>query len=190
MFRGSENFATHRNWRLNAFAGLSAAVAGWAAMGIFFFLTGIASPSTAEAMFITAAFLALLASIFGWQIRGTGGEQRLRVDEALNNMHQGLCMFDAQNRLVVWNERYRDMYRIDPHCIWRGCTVHDLLEARIASGTFPLDPQAAEGDVVESLERGGAFTLNAQLKDAPTTAAVTQPMKSGGWVVTHEDITE
>ncbi len=49
-------------------------------------------------------------------------------------------MFDAQNRLVVWNERYRDMYRIDPHRIWRGCTVRDLLEARIAAGTFPLDP--------------------------------------------------
>src|SRR6185295_4413372 len=164
MFRGSENFATHRNWRLNAFAGLVGAIAGLAAMGIFFFLTGIASPSTAEAMFITAAFLALLASIFGWQIRGTGGEQRLRLDEALNNMHQGLCMFDAQNRLVVWNERYREMYRIEP--------------------------QRYEADLREALKRGQAFTLTIQLKDGRTVAVVNQPMQSGGWVATHEDVTE
>jgi len=190
MFRGSENFATHRNWRLNAFAGLVGAIAGLAAMGIFFFLTGIASPSTAEAMFITAAFLALLASIFGWQIRGTGGEQRLRLDEALNNMHQGLCMFDAQNRLVVWNERYREMYRIEPQRIWRGCTVRDLLDARIASGTFPLDPQRYEADLREALKRGQAFTLTIQLKDGRTVAVVNQPMQSGGWVATHEDVTE
>src|SRR6187200_212256 len=190
MFRGSENFATHRNWRLNAFAGLVGAIAGLAAMGIIFFLTGIASPSTAEAMFITAAFLALLASIFGWQIRGTGGEQRLRLDEALNNMHQGLCMFDAQNRLVVWNERYREMYRIEPQRIWRGCTVRDLLDARIASGTFPLDPQRYEADLREALKRGQAFTLTIQLKDGRTVAVVNQPMQSGGWVATHEDVTE
>ena len=38
----------------------------------------------------------------------------MRLDGALNNMNQGLCMFDAQNRLVVWNERYRAMYNIDP----------------------------------------------------------------------------
>ena len=115
MFRGSTNFAIHRDWRLTAFAGLVGALAGLAAMGIIFFFTGLASTKTAETLFIAAAFLALLASIFGWQIRG--GEQHLRLDEALNNMNQGLCMFDAQNRLVVWNERYREMYRIDPHRI-------------------------------------------------------------------------
>ena len=77
-------------------------------------------------------------------IRGNGGEQNLRLDDALNNMDQGLCMFDAQNRLVVWNERYRAMYNIDPHRIWRGCTIRDLLDARIAAGTFPLDPARYE----------------------------------------------
>jgi diguanylate cyclase (GGDEF)-like protein/PAS domain S-box-containing protein len=141
-------------------------------------------------MFIAAAFLALFASIFGWQIRGTSGEQHLRLDEALNNMNQGLCMFDAQNRLVVWNERYREMYRIDPHRIWQGCTVRDLLEARMASGTFPLDPHRYEWDLREALKQGQAFTLTIQLKDGRTVAVVNQPMQSGGWVATHEDVTE
>jgi diguanylate cyclase (GGDEF)-like protein/PAS domain S-box-containing protein len=139
---------------------------------------------------IAAGTLALLASALVWQIRRSGGEQYLRLDEALNNMTHGLCMFDAQNRLVVWNERYRDMYRIDPRRIWRGCTVRDLLDARIASGTFPLDPQRYDSDLHEALKQGRAFTLNIQLKDGRTIAVVNQPMQSGGWVATHEDITE
>src|SRR4029078_9921805 len=190
MFRGSGSFATYRDWRLIAFAGLVGAIASLAAMGLIFFLTGIASTLFAEAMLVAAASLALLASILGWQFRGNGGEQHLRLDEALNNMNQGLCMFDAQNRLVVWNERYQEMYRIDSRRIWRGCTVHDLLEARMASGTFPLDPQRYESDLREALKRGQAFTLTFQLKDGRTIAVVNQPMQSGGWVATHEDVTE
>src|SRR5262249_31132685 len=158
MFRGPGNFASQRDWRLITFAGLVGAIASLAAMGILFFFTGVKS-ALAEALFVGAASLALAASILGWQIHNRSGEQHLRLDEALNNMNQGLCMFDAQNRLVVWNERYREMYRIDQRRIWRGCTVHDLLEARIAAGTFPLDPQRYESDLREALKRGQAFTL-------------------------------
>ena len=190
MFRVLGDFTAYRDWRLIAFAGLIGAIAGLAAMGFIFFYTGIASTSFTQAVLITAGTLALLASALVWQIRRSGGEQYLRLDEALNNMTHGLCMFDAQNRLVVWNERYRDMYRIDPRRIWRGCTVRDLLDARIASGTFPLDPQRYDSDLHEALKQGRAFTLNIQLKDGRTIAVVNQPMQSGGWVATHEDITE
>jgi diguanylate cyclase (GGDEF)-like protein/PAS domain S-box-containing protein len=189
MFRGPGSFATQRDWRLITLAGLIGAIASLAAMGILFFFTGVKS-SLAEAMFVGAASLALAASILGWQIHNAGGEQHLRLDEALNNMNQGLCMFDAQNRLVVWNERYREMYRIDPHRIWRGCTVHDLLEARTAAGTFPRDPQRYETDLRDALKQGQAFTITFQLKDGRTIAVVNQPMQSGGWVATHEDVTE
>ena len=190
MFRVLGVFTAYRDWRLIAFAGLIGAIAGLAAMGFIFFYTGIASTSFTQAVLIAAGTLALLASALVWQIRRSGGEQYLRLDEALNNMTHGLCMFDAQNRLVVWNERYRDMYRIDPRRIWRGCTVRDLLDARIASGTFPLDPQRYDSDLHEALKQGRAFTLNIQLKDGRTIAVVNQPMQSGGWVATHEDITE
>ena len=75
-----------------------------------------------------------------WRVRQKLSEQNMRLDGALNNMNQGLCMFDGENRLVVWNERYRTMYNIDPKHIWRGCGIRDLLDARITAGTFPLDP--------------------------------------------------
>jgi diguanylate cyclase (GGDEF)-like protein/PAS domain S-box-containing protein len=190
MFRVLGDFAAYRDWRLTAFAGLGGAIASLAAMGLVFFYTGFASTSFALAMVAAAAALALLATILAWRVRRNGGEQHLRLDEALNNMNQGLCMFDAQNRLVVWNERYREMYGIDTRAIWRGCTVRDLLDARIAAGTFPLDPGQYNVDLQSALRQGRAFTLNVNLADGRTIAVVNQPMQSGGWVATHEDVTE
>jgi diguanylate cyclase (GGDEF)-like protein/PAS domain S-box-containing protein len=105
-------------------------------------------------------------------------------------MIQGLCMFDAQNRLVVWNERYRAMYNIDPKRIWRGCTIRDLLDARIAAGMFPLDPARYDRELRAALKQGNRFTLNIELIDGRTISVVNQPIEGGGWVATHEDITE
>ena len=94
-------------------------------------------------------------------------ERNRWLDAAINNMIQGLCMFDAQNRLLVWNERYRAMYNIDPSKIWRGCTIRDLLDARIAAGTFPLDPARYDAELRAALKAGKAFTLNIELGGRP-----------------------
>src|SRR5262245_26551366 len=69
-------------------------------------------------------------------------------------MNQGLCMFDAQGRIAIWNERYRQMYNIDPRDIWRGCNVPDLLASRMKAGTFPLDPDRYDADLRAALMQG------------------------------------
>ncbi len=99
-------------------------------------------------------------------------------------------MFDGQNRLVVWNERYRSMYNIDPQRIRAGCAIRDLLEARKAAGTFPHDPGTYEAELRATIDRGNAFTLNVELDDGRTIAIVNTPTAGGGWVATHEDVTE
>ena len=111
-----------------------------------------------------------------------------RLAGALNNMNQGLCMFDAQNRLQVWNERYREMYGIDPNAIWTGCTIRDLLKARIAAGTFPLDPEKYDSELREAIKQGKVYVITTELADGRTIAVVNQPIEGGGWVATHEDI--
>ena len=113
-----------------------------------------------------------------------------RVAGALDNMNQGLCMFDAENRLQVWNERYREMYRIDPKRIWTGCTIQDLLQARIAAGTFPLDPEKYDSELREAIKQGKVYVITIELADGRTIAVVNQPIEGGGWVATHEDISE
>jgi diguanylate cyclase (GGDEF)-like protein/PAS domain S-box-containing protein len=141
---------------------------------------------------VTAVVLALC--MFGvWSDRRNReklSERNRWLDAAIDNMIQGLCMFDAQNRLMVWNERYQSMYNIDPTKIWRGCTVRDLLDARVAVGAFPLDSAGYEAKLNEALKQNKALTLNIELADGRTIHVVNRPTPSGGWVATHEDITE
>ena len=190
MFRALKYFDTNRGWRKYCFVGVLIVAAALAlAEAIYGFSI---PPGSIHFSFIAVAGalgVCLVVSMSA-RIRQKLSEQNLQLDVALNNMNQGLCMFDAQNCLVVWNERYRDMYSIDPRHIWRGCTIRDLLNARIAAGTFPLDPLRYDEDLRAALQKRTAFTLNIELKDGRTIAVVNQPMKDGGWVATHEDITE
>jgi diguanylate cyclase (GGDEF)-like protein/PAS domain S-box-containing protein len=117
-------------------------------------------------------------------------EQHLRLDAALNNMNQGLVMFDASERLVVCNDRYIKLYGLSPEIVKPGCTVRELLEHRTATGTF-------SGNVDEYLERllaavrnGTTSCVTVELSDGRIIDVVNQPMAAGGWVATHEDITE
>ena len=55
-----------------------------------------------------------MTSMIGRRARDAVREHHHRLNGALNNMSQGLCMFDADNRLVVWNERYVEMYNVPP----------------------------------------------------------------------------
>jgi len=117
-------------------------------------------------------------------------EQNKRLDGALNSMIQGLCMFDADDRLLLWNQRYLAMYHINPKNIWRGATIRDVLEARRAAGTFPLDVEAYIQERRSVLDRGGTMTMTIEIADGRFTTVTYHAMADGGWVAMHEDITE
>ncbi len=119
-------------------------------------------------------------------------EQKLQLDTALNNMSQGLNMFDASGRLVVCNERYLGMYGLSPDIVKPGCTVAELVQARIASGTFfAADPQRYTAELLEAMRKRGATSTTMELPDGRIIAVISHPTPDGsGWVVTHEDITE
>jgi len=185
--------AKYRAWSRVHIAGMLGFAVTLAAMAIVdAYAVSLTSLSIAVSGVVGALFgICIAGSMVAWRVRQSLREKNRRLDVALNNMNQGLCMFDADNRLVVWNERYVSMYRIDPRHIWRGCTIRDLLDARIAAGTFPLDPGRYDADLRLALRDGKTFTLTIELADERVIAVVNQPMQSGGgWVATHEDITE
>ena len=191
MRRALSFFGEYRDRQMIAFAGVLGIAVAVVMMGIIDAYSVSPSAVSLTLAAVVGAFgICIVGSMSAWRIRQKLSEQNLRFDVALNNMNQGLCMFDAQGLMAVWNERYRQMYNIDPRRIWRGCTVRDLLDARIAAGTFPLDPERYDADLRAALKQGKAFTLNAELKDGRTIAVVNQPMPGGGWVATHEDVSE
>ncbi len=183
----------HRHdWRTVVFAGtVGFALTLGFMLGIERFSVSLTALSIALAAVVGALIgVCLTAALASRRARRALSEQNDRLGHAIDNMKQGLCMFDAQNRLMVWNERYRAMYQIEPHRIWRGCRIRDMIDARIAAGTFPLDPERYEADLHAALSEGKAVTLEVDLADGRSIAVVNQPIKGGGWVATHEDVTE
>jgi diguanylate cyclase (GGDEF)-like protein len=116
--------------------------------------------------------------------------QNLRFDAALNNMSQALLMFDSKARLVISNDRYQEMYGLSPEIVKPGCRLRDLLEHRRSNGTFADDPDSYIENVISVIAEGKTWGQFMELPDGRTISVVNHPMAGGGWVATHEDITE
>jgi diguanylate cyclase (GGDEF)-like protein len=117
-------------------------------------------------------------------------EHHLRLDTALNNMSQGLVMFDAEARMVICNQRYMDLYGLDSSAVKPGIALPDLLEARVRTGSYPGDPKAYVAELLSTIRKGFTSSVRSELADGRVIVVVNQPMAGGGWVATHEDITE
>ncbi len=117
--------------------------------------------------------------------------QNACIDAALNHMSQGLCMFDGQQNLVIANQRYARMYGLSPDLIKPGTPFLDIIKYRIANGVFA--GRAPEDYIRERLAavlEGKASTKIQQLADGRIVAISHRPVADGGWVATHDDITE
>jgi diguanylate cyclase (GGDEF)-like protein/PAS domain S-box-containing protein len=116
--------------------------------------------------------------------------QRQTFNAALNNMNQGLCMFDASAHLVLSNDRYAEMYRLSPDDVRPGRTLRELCEARRATGTFAEDPEVYSRDMAARVAQGKTNQVMVDLADGRTVSMVNRSVPGGGWVATHEDVTE
>src|SRR3989304_3028379 len=117
-------------------------------------------------------------------------EQRRQLDAAVSNMSQGLIMFDASERIVMCNQRYIDMCGLPADAVTAGRTFREVLQARQALGTFSNDLEKYRAALLDGLASGNpvsAVTVNA---DGRTYHVINVPMTGGGWVATHEDVTE
>ena len=120
-------------------------------------------------------------------------EQRLRLekqrlDTAVNNMTQGLLLFDSSRRLVVCNPRYIEMYGLSIEVVKPGCTFHDIIAHRKATGSFAGDVDAYCARILRDIGLRQAMTIT--IPDGRSVQIVNEPLADGGWVATHEDITE
>ncbi|MGH6682584.1 MAG: PAS domain S-box protein, partial [Pseudolabrys sp.] len=117
-------------------------------------------------------------------------EQKNQIDTAMNNMSQGVLMFDSESRLVLCNRRYMEMYNLSPDVVKPGCTLRQLVEHRKAAGLFYEDAEQYCRQLLATVAKGAATSRIVELPDGRTMHAVNHPIAGGGWVATHEDITE
>jgi len=117
-------------------------------------------------------------------------EQSLRFDVALNNMSQGLVMFDAASKIVVCNSRFIEIYGVSPEVVKPGLPLLDLLKHRKATGSFSGDPSEYYSRLLKQIAKRTLTIQNVESPDGRIIKIVNQPMPNGGWVATHEDISE
>ncbi len=118
-------------------------------------------------------------------------QQNDRFDLALENLVQGVCMFNGEQRLIVSNQRYATMYGLPADLMQPGVTLREILEYRIANGLYGEgSPEAYIDERMAWVTSGIRSTKIQQLSDGRSIEIVHQPMSDGGWLTTHEDITE
>ena len=148
----------------------------------------------------------LQSSLPGWQSAALGialplllaaGFAALRlqtrvrhVTDALNHMTQGLCMFDKSTRIIVCNRQYLRIYKLSPQVVKPGCTLRELIEHRKETGLFTGDPESYCKQILASVATGKTSNWFINVGDGTVVHALNEPMGDGGWVTTHEDITE
>jgi diguanylate cyclase (GGDEF)-like protein len=119
-----------------------------------------------------------------------GTDQQLLLDTVVNNMSQGVLMFDVEARLVFCNQRYIEMYGLSPELVTPGCSLHDLLEHRAAVGAFAGSPAEYILDLLEDVAGGKPSHSVVKSADGRVFSIVRNPIAGGGWIATHEDITD
>jgi methyl-accepting chemotaxis protein len=121
-------------------------------------------------------------------------QTNLRFNTALENLTHGLCMFDAQKRLVICNDRYAKLYRLPPELLKVGTPHQAIIAHRVMNGLLAGEKSAgAVGQKLNALGQLSSDEISSridELADGRLICVVRQPMKGGGWVATHEDITE
>jgi diguanylate cyclase (GGDEF)-like protein len=114
-----------------------------------------------------------------------------RFEVALNNMLHGLCMFDTEARLIVCNERYAKMYSLPDDLVRPGARWQDIVAHRLKTvGYYNLDYDDVLAQHQTSDLSNVEKTMTRELGDGRTILIHHQPIREGGWVAIHEDITE
>ena len=110
---------------------------------------------------------------------------------ALNNMTQGVVVFDSRQRLAVCNERFIDMYGLSREVVKRRAALVDVIRNRISTGSLNVDPEAYCAEILAAIRKGEAMNRIVETPAGRIVLVINKPIPdSEYWIGTHDDITE
>jgi len=117
--------------------------------------------------------------------------ERDQLHAAVNNLPIGLVMFDADKRVLIVNDSYRQMYDLSRAVTARGRHLRDMLEERLATDNIEGADRAGYIErILKLVEQKDSSTRLVELSDGRTFNILHHPVAGGGWIGTHEDVTE
>ncbi|WP_159982317.1 MULTISPECIES: EAL domain-containing protein [unclassified Novosphingobium] len=116
------------------------------------------------------------------------------LDAALGNMHQGLCLFGADKRLLLVNARFTEIWKIDLDVHLPGMTIEQVARTALNGVTCPAGSQRPIDEMRRLFARPAVDTGTSpevlEFGDTLVVSMISRTMPDGGWVTTFEDITE
>jgi diguanylate cyclase (GGDEF)-like protein len=114
--------------------------------------------------------------------------EKQRVDTALGNMAQGLMLYDAEARLVMFNQRFIDLLGLSDAMIKPGCRFRDVMEHCRERGSFDGEVDQFCATVIANVATGKPRQATYEARDGRSFNIIDKPLPQGGWVTTIEDI--
>ncbi len=144
-------------------------------------------------LFVLVIAALLFAVVRKLSLQHLASQQRLRLekqrlDTAVNNMTQGLLLFDSSQRLVICNQRYIDMYGLSREVVKPGVSFRAIIAHRKATGSFAGDVDKYYTATLRNIAQRNVNVI--EPPDGRSIQIINEPLADGGWVATHEDITE
>jgi diguanylate cyclase (GGDEF)-like protein len=116
--------------------------------------------------------------------------QAMRYETAIDQIAQGVCFFDSEQRLILCNRRFAEIYSLQPEDVGVGRTLREIVERRYAVGACSGMALEEYLSLCDAIGLGLApDTWAAELKDGRTILIHRRPLPEGGWMSTHEDVT-
>ncbi len=116
--------------------------------------------------------------------------KKQELSAAIDHMPQGLVMFDRFARLVMCNKRYAEMYGLPREMTTPGHSFESIVAYRIKAAGLDTDPRQVAKAIEDTVRAGKRWQDVWELADGRTIDVNNTPLRNGGWVATHEDITE
>ena len=190
MLKAHISLAVRHGWLLIVMAGVICVGAGLVILSatnanLLSFVSGLPAWAS-DSVMLTLLGLSAAGAFVIHRLR----QQNRLLTAAFDNMPQGLCMLDSSARLMLCNERYLEIYGLAPKQVMPGCSLRDLLEHCRAAGTFSGNLDRYASEYVARIAQGKITSTAREMKDGRIIALASRPMHGGGWVDTHEDITE
>jgi NO-binding membrane sensor protein with MHYT domain len=152
--------------------------------------TGLPVPPSILALAVASIAGGILAICLVFAFADRNSRRQLAiVSHALDSMSQGLVMFDGNKRLILWNRRYEDIYALRDR-MHVGMTLVDLMRQRFAMGTLEEDPVEYAAKAEAAASSGKELKYLFKLPDGRIVSGSNRPRADGGWVSTHEDVTD
>ncbi|WP_244271131.1 EAL domain-containing protein [Thalassospira sp. GB04J01] len=113
------------------------------------------------------------------------------LEATLHNIGQGICLFDQDLNLMVWNERYIELLNLPRDLVKEGTPLSDILRFNGERGEYgDVSIQALISDRVAIARRREPYRMERTRPNGRVIQVDHNPMPGGGYVATYTDITE